>query len=171
MNRPNLRGAVAGDRFCPMHMPARSFIFALLIPASFCRADDWPQWMGPQRDDRWREKGVVDRFPQTGPSVLWRVPINGGYCGPAVAGNRLFVLDRPTAEQPAEKEGQDNKPVKKERVLCMESSTGKKLWEHSYPCSYNIGYPGGPRATPTVTDGRVFTLGAMGDLLCLQADS
>jgi outer membrane protein assembly factor BamB len=125
--------------------------------------------MGPRRDDSWRETGIIEHFPQSGPPILWRAPINGGYCGPAVVGDRLFVLDRPTAE--ISREAQEKEAVKMERVLCLEASTGNKVWEHSYPCSYNIGYPGGPRATPTVAAGRVFTLGAMGDLLCLRADS
>jgi outer membrane protein assembly factor BamB len=56
-----------------------------------------------------------------------------------------------------------------ERVLCLDANTGQKLWEHSYDCPYRIGYPAGPRATPVVANGRVYTLGAMGDLLCLDA--
>src|SRR5581483_6791865 len=148
-----------------MRVPAVSVLLALLALVSSSRADDWPQWMGPRRDDSWTERGIVDHFPQNGPPVLWRAPINGGYCGPAVVGNRLFVMDRPV------KTSSETNGVKEERVLCLDASTGKALWEHSYPCSYNIGYAAGPRATPTVSAGRVFTLGAMGDLLCLQADS
>jgi outer membrane protein assembly factor BamB len=126
--------------------------------------------MGPQRDDCWREKGVLDRFPAAGPTILWRVPISGGYCGPAIVGSRLFVLDRPAATA-SSAEGPQQNLSRNERVRCLDTSSGKQLWEHAYPCAYNIGYPGGPRATPTVSGGRVFTLGAMGDLLCLRADS
>ena len=138
-----------------------------------CLADDWPQWMGPHRDDIWRESGILEKFSSNGPPVLWRTPIEGGYSGPAIVGNRLFVLDRPPAPKPeAGASDQSNSAVtKSERVFCLDASTGKKIWEHSYPCAYNIGYPGGPRTTPTVRDGRVFSLGAMGDLLCLRADN
>src|SRR6266516_3574725 len=98
------------------------------------RADDWPQWLGPQRDGVWRETGIMERFPREGPKVRWRTPIAGGYAGPAVAGG-------------------------KERVLCLEEASGKILWIHEYPCTYRVGYPAGPRTTPVVHDGKVYTLG------------
>src|SRR5206468_8814632 len=68
------------------------------------RADDWPQWLGPRRDGVWRETGLVDRFPAGGPKVVWRVPLGPGYSGPAVAGHRVYVLDRRRAL------GADGKP-------------------------------------------------------------
>ena len=55
---------------------------------------DWPQWLGPQRDGVWRESGLVTKFPSGGPKVLWHVPVGGGYSGPAVAGERVYVMDR-----------------------------------------------------------------------------
>ena len=48
-------------------------------------ADNWPQWMGPKRDNVWREDGLVEKFPEGGPKVVWRTPVAGGYAGPAVA--------------------------------------------------------------------------------------
>jgi len=65
-------------------------VLLLLSPAL---ADDWPQWLGPERDSVWREAGIVDRFPEGGLTVKWRVPIELGYGGPAVAGDKLFVMD------------------------------------------------------------------------------
>src|SRR5581483_3926166 len=61
---------------------------------SAARADDWPQWLGPRRDATWRETGILDKFPPGGPKVLWRVPIGPGYTGPAVVGDRVYVMDR-----------------------------------------------------------------------------
>src|SRR5690348_8936887 len=137
-------------------------------------ADDWPQWMGPRRDDVWREEGILEQFPAKGPPVLWRVPIGGSFSGPAVARDRLFVLDRPAALTNTDAlaaAGTAPKPVREERVLCLDARNGKALWKHAYPSDYNIGYPEGPRTTPTVSQDRVFTLGAMGDLLCLRVDN
>src|SRR6476469_7766514 len=71
-----------------------SFMLVTLLAVSVSQADDWPQWMGPKRDGVWREKGIVKAFPETGPKVLWRVPIGAGYTGPAVAGGRVYVMDR-----------------------------------------------------------------------------
>src|SRR5215831_9871424 len=66
---------------------------ALAILALDAWADDWPQWMGPNRDDVWAEKGIVETFPAGGLKVLWRIPIAGGYSGPAVAAGKVFVMD------------------------------------------------------------------------------
>lgn len=136
-------------------------------------ADDWPQWMGPRRDDVWREEGILDHFSSQGPPVLWRTSIGGSFSGPAVADNRLFVLDRPAVTNADALAASDRppKPARLERVLCLDAGNGNELWQHTYPSDYNIGYPEGPRTTPSVSGGRVFTLGAMGDLLCLQADN
>ncbi|MEK7677771.1 MAG: PQQ-binding-like beta-propeller repeat protein [Verrucomicrobiota bacterium] len=135
-------------------------------------ADDWPQWMGPRRDGVWRENGIVRRFPTNGPPVLWRRPIHGGYSGPAVVGHRLFLMDRKAGQMAERKKGDNSLPQipGNERVLCLDARNGQTVWEHSYDCPYRIDYPAGPRTTPVIADGKVFTLGAMGDLLCLSAD-
>src|SRR5438270_11312964 len=72
--------------------------------ASSARADDWPQWLGPQRDGVWRETGILEKFPASGPVYRWRTPIGAGYAGPAVAGDRVYVTDRmlePGSKNPA----------------------------------------------------------------------
>ena len=134
-------------------------------------ADDWPQWLGPQRDGVWRETGIVERFPASGPTVRWRVPIGGGYASPAVAGGRVFVTDRVLPEgvsNPANPFARDT-VAGKERVLCFNEADGKPLWTHTYECTYGISYPAGPRTTPLVAGGKVYTLGAEGHLFCLDA--
>jgi outer membrane protein assembly factor BamB len=140
---------------------------ALLLGVSAVRADDWPQWLGPQRDGVWRETGILKTFPREGPKVRWRTPLGGGYAGPAVVGDRVYVTDR-LAAQGGRRGGRGFLPGK-ERVLCLEEATGKLLWKHEYDCPYRLGYPAGPRTTPLVSGGKVYTLGAMGDLLCLDA--
>jgi outer membrane protein assembly factor BamB len=142
-----------------------------LFSAIAVQADDWPQWMGPQRDGVWRESGIVEKLPADGPTIVWRANVNRGYCGPAVVSDRLFLLDRRAGQPPEQKPGQRALPTipGEERVLCLDARTGALVWEHTYDCAYRIAYPSGPRATPLVRDGRVFALGAMGDLLCLDA--
>ena len=70
----------------------------LLLTAVTCHADDWPQWMGPNRDNIWRESGIIENFPENGPKVLWRTPIAGGYSGPAVANGKVFITDYVTSD-------------------------------------------------------------------------
>lgn len=138
----------------------------LVTPAC---GDDWPQWMGPGRDNVWREAGIVERFPAGGPEVLWRTPIAGGYAGAAVAGGRVFVTDYVTDADVKVANFERKASTGRERVLCLDEATGAMLWKHEYPVTYTIAYPAGPRCTPTVHDGRVYTLGAEGDLLCFEA--
>jgi outer membrane protein assembly factor BamB len=135
------------------------------------RADDWPQWFGPNRDGVWRESGIIEKFPPGGPKVRWRTPIGAGYSGPTVAGNRVYVADRmlaPGTRAPSDPFARGTLPGI-ERILCLDDADGKILWKHEYEAAYRISYPSGPRASPLVAGGKVYSLGAMGDLFCLDA--
>src|SRR4051794_27781675 len=136
------------------------FIAVVITAGGIAVADDWPQWGGPQRDSVWRESGIVEKLPAVDPqtSMLprkWTAKIGSGYAGPAVANGRVFVTNR-IADQNLE------------RVLCFDAETGKELWKHEYEPRYTISSPLGPRATPTVDGGRVYALGAMGNLFCFD---
>ncbi len=139
--------------------------------AASLRADDWPQWLGPERDSVWRETGIVSSFPAGGPPVVWRTAIGSGYSGPAVALGRVYVLDRQlakasdTATNALERTGLPGV----ERIICLNADDGKVLWRHEYNCPYTVAYPAGPRTTPVVSAGKVFSLGAEGNLFCLDA--
>jgi outer membrane protein assembly factor BamB len=141
----------------PDAFPKALTIAVVLLAAMPVRADDWPQWRGPNRDGVWRETGILAAIPESGVTVRWRARIGNGYSGPVVAQGRVFVTDhllRPEVE----------------RVVCFEEATGKPLWTHSYPVEYgDMEYGNGPRASPTVHAGKVYTLGTKGHLLCLDA--
>jgi outer membrane protein assembly factor BamB len=131
--------------------------------------DDWPQWLGPQRDGVWRETEIVDKLPSE-PAYVWRTEIGAGYAGPAVANGRVFVMDRKLgndAAPPADPFSQGLIPGT-ERAVCLDEATGKILWVHEYDCPYTVSYAAGPRATPTVDGDRVYTLGTEGDFFCLS---
>lgn len=151
----------------------RFVVFVLFLVANVeLRGDDWPQWMGPDRDGVWHERGILEKFPAGGPKVLWRVPIAGGYSGPAVAGGRVYVTDYQQANGEATNDPNARADISgKERILCLNAADGKLLWKHEYDCPYKISYPAGPRTTPTISGGKVYTLGAEGHLLCLDAAS
>jgi len=144
----------------------------LLVSATL-HADDWPQWLGPQRDGVWRETGIVDAFPGGGLKVLWRTKIGGGYTGPAIANGKVYLMDRQVAEKSVAPGNAFSRGViaGTERVLCLDAETGVQNWEHRYDCTYTMSYSTGPRCTPVVRDGKVWTLGAEGNLLCLDAAS
>lgn len=131
----------------------------LMSAAGLTCGDDWPQWGGPQRDLVWREAGIVETLPAGTLPRVWSTPIGEGYAGPAVAGGQVYVMDRLHGA------GRDGT----ERVLCLDAASGEILWKHEYACEYTIGYPAGPRATPTIDGERVYTVGAVGHLRCLDA--
>jgi len=134
-------------------------------PLSVSSAAEWPEWRGgPERAGVWNEPGLPRTLPGEGPKILWSQTIGAGYSSPSVSGGRVYVLDR--LKPPAA--GADT-----ERVLCFAAATGQPLWTNAYPCALKFkgGYENGPRATPTVRAGKVFTLGSMSDLRCLDAAS
>jgi hypothetical protein len=134
-------------------------------------AEDWPQWLGPRRDSVWRESGILEKFPTNGPPVLWRVPIGAGYAGPAVAKGRVYVSDRilaPGSSNPADP-FQRGTIAGSERILCLNEADGSLVWHYDYDCPYTVSYPAGPRVMPQVSQGKVYFLGAEGNLVCLDA--
>lgn len=132
----------------------------ILSAGSVATAEDWPQWMGRQRDNVWRETNIIDAFADNGAKILWRSPVGGGYSGPAVAQGRVYITDFQPELQIGEDATQRRNSRGTERTLCLDETTGKVLWEHSYPVTYSVSYPAGPRCTPNVDETRVYTLGA-----------
>jgi outer membrane protein assembly factor BamB len=118
-------------------------------------AADWPQWRGPTQDGVSLETGLLDKWPEGGPAELWRVPLGAGYSAVSVAGGRaLTVYGTPAGEF----------------VLAVDVASGKRLWKaRSGDLFLSDSYGNGPRATPAIDEGRVYALGGMGNLLCLEA--
>jgi outer membrane protein assembly factor BamB len=134
-------------------------IVVCLAIAVVVRAEDWPRWRGPRGDGTWQAPPIPAKFPEAGPPVVWQSAIGPGYSGIAVAQGRVLTMDRPKES--------DN-----ERVVAFDEKTGQLLWEHRYPAAYGkLDYGKGPRSTPTIHDGRVYTLGAMGHLHCLEVET
>jgi outer membrane protein assembly factor BamB len=134
-------------------MLTRSVLLLPIISPTLLAAD-WPQWRGPARDGVSAETGLLTAWPAGGPRLLWKVPGGGGYSCPAIAGGRLFTLV-----------SRD----KDEIVLCLDAKSGKELWTVRSDADRPDDFGSGPRATPTVDGDRVYTLGASGSLMCLQA--
>lgn len=147
-------------------------VFATFFGTSLL-ADDWPQWLGPNRDSVWRETGIVEKFPAGGPKVLWRSPIGSGYAGPSVAGGKVYVADRQLAQGVSNPTDPFAQGVIRgtERILCLDEADGHVVWKYEYDCPYTVSYPAGPRVTPLVAEGKVYALGAEGNLFCLDATS
>ncbi len=134
------------------------------------RADDWPQWMGPKRDNVWRETGLVDTLPKEA-KIVWRAPVAGGYSGPAVAGGKVYVTDYVTRDDVKVDNFARKESTGVERILCFDEKTGKQLWSKEKAETYSISYPAGPRTTPLIHGGKVYAHGAEGMIACLDATS
>lgn len=125
-------------------------------------AEDWPQWRGPHRDGVCHETGLLESFPTAGLKVRWRVPVGWGFSSPVVSNGRVFLADSELM-----------KPKAKERLLCLDESTGKPIWTHSYDVAYedwafDPTQEIGPVATPIAHGGKVYTVGRLGHLFCLD---
>ncbi len=139
----------------------------LLIVVARASAEDWTQWAGNDRDGSWNESGILETFPSEGLKPIWSVPIGSGYSGPVVSKGRVYVTDyRP-------KDGTELLEAV-ERVICLDETSGEILWTHEWETHYRRqmqSYATGPRSTPLVNDGRLYTLGATGMMHCFDADT
>jgi outer membrane protein assembly factor BamB len=113
----------------------------------------WNQWRGPGRDGVAIADNVHDQLDHLTEEALWKVPVKSGYSSFAVSDGCLYTMEMPVPG--------------KESVLCLDASSGKEIWRYTYGADRDFGEYAGPRATPTVADGRVYTVGALGTLLCL----
>lgn len=120
-------------------------------------ADDWPNWRGPQRNGISSEKGWLDAWPKEGPPISWKAKVGTGFSSFAVAGGRAFTT------------GNAND---KDTVFCFDATSGRIMWQHSYPADLGDKYfEGGTTGTPTVAGDHVFTLSRWGDVFCFEAVS
>lgn len=151
----------------------RRMLSLLAVPllASAVLADDWPQWLGPQRDGVWRETGLLEKIPAAGLKAKWRTPLGAGYAGPAIADGKVYVMDRTLDKGEANPKSPFAKNAVNgiDRVICLDAANGKQVWEHKWPAKYEVSYASGPRVTPVVSGGKVYALGTMGELWCLNA--
>jgi outer membrane protein assembly factor BamB len=124
----------------------------LFVAALSCVSDDWPQWRGPDRTGVSRETGLLKEWPAGGPPRVWLYKNAGnGYSGPAIFGGKLFTMGtRESAEI----------------LIALNANTGEELWTARIGPVLQNGWGDGPRGTPTVNGGHVYTLGGQGNLIC-----
>jgi outer membrane protein assembly factor BamB len=133
---------------------ASLFVAGLLFPL-LVSASDWPQFLGPNRNGVYGGNDIAESWASNGLPLLWQSPIGHGFSGPVVVEHKLVLFHR-LGDQ--------------EKVSCLDASTGSEIWTFAYPTTYqdDFGFDDGPRATPAIAEGRVYTLGAQGMLHCLE---
>jgi outer membrane protein assembly factor BamB len=135
------------------------FIASLVLCGSFgiLFAADWPQFLGPKRDNASTEP-VAKTFPKEGPKELWQVDVGPGFGGPAIADGMVYLLDR---------DGEKGDILR--CIDLVKGDKGEKSWSYAYdaPSSPKLPFPGS-RSTPLVDKDYVFTIGVMGDMNCIS---
>lgn len=117
---------------------------------------DWPQFLGPHRDGT-VSYAIRRAWGDAAPEILWRRPVGAGYAAPSVADGKLYLFHRVGDE---------------ERVEALDAATGTTLWQTANPTGYHddqFGFDEGPRASPTIVGGVVYTSGVERWLQALDA--
>ena len=117
-------------------------------------ASDWPNFRGADRNGIYSEDDF-DAGKLSANAVLWKKNIGKGYSAPSIYQDKLFIIGH---EEP------------NDVVRCLNAKTGKEIWKFKYETWTDRDYPG-PRASPSYSNGKVYTLGRGGDLFCLNADT
>ena len=128
-------------------------VIVLLVCISNISAQDWPQYLGPNRNSTSAQKGILRSWPQKGPEVLWTVDVGIGFGGPVVKDGKVYLLDR------------DDKVG--DKLRCFDLSSGKDLWSFSYEAPGSVMFPGS-RSVPTLDGNRIYTCGPYGNLYCID---
>lgn len=119
------------------------------------KAADWPNWRGPNHDGLSPEKGFKTTWPQP-PKVVWNFPVGAGFSSFTCVGPKAYTCGTKDKQQTA---------------FCLDANTGKLIWATPIEPQYRERSGGdGPRATPTIDNGRVYVFGALGRMLCLDAE-
>jgi outer membrane protein assembly factor BamB len=130
-----------------------SFCVVILICISNLSAQDWPQYLGPDRNSTSSQKNLLRSWPEGGPEMLWSVEVGIGYGGPIAMDGKIYLLDR------------DDKVG--DYMRCFDLSTGKELWSYGYESPGSVMFPGS-RSVPAVDGNYVYSCGLNGDLYCID---
>jgi outer membrane protein assembly factor BamB len=119
-------------------------------------AQDWPQFLGPDRNSTSPQKNLLRNWPEKGPEILWSASIGIGYGGPIVKEGKVYILDR-------------NDSIG-DIMRCFELSTGKELWNYANASPGTYPFPGS-RSVPAADGHYVYACGAVGDLICMDINT
>jgi outer membrane protein assembly factor BamB len=131
-------------------------LIILLACISDAYSQDWPQYLGPNRNSTSPQKGILGSWPENGPEVLWTADLGIGFGGPVIKDGKVYLLDR-------------DKGVG-DIMRCFDFSSGKELWKFSYDAPGSVMFPGS-RSVPAVDGNYVYSCGQNGDLYCIDINT
>jgi len=128
----------------------------LAIAAASVSAANWPQFHGPQRDNKSTDAGLLKAWPEGGPARVWETAgIGEGYSTVSIFGERIYTTGA----------------IDEDCVITVLDMQGQKVWTRKNGKAWARSYPG-TRSTPTITDdGLLYHESGIGNLVCLKADS
>lgn len=135
------------------YVPQILLIACLALPAA-ADGPTWPQFHGPQQDNKSPDTGLLDRWPEAGPALVWKAEGLGyGYSSVSIADGRIFTSGN-----------MDDKTV----ITALDAADGNVLWQTPNGRAWTKSYPG-TRGTPTVDGDRVYDESPLGELVCMEA--
>jgi outer membrane protein assembly factor BamB len=148
-----LFGEISGNH---KFMKIPFFCIAILVYSSLSLwSVDWPSWRGENRSGVSTEKGLLQDWPSGGPKKLWTLHEAGlGYSGFTIKDGTLYTMGA---------------FEKKEMLLAFDANSGKKVWSVQVGELLTNGWGDGPRMSPTISNGKIYALGAKGNLVCVEA--
>jgi outer membrane protein assembly factor BamB len=125
------------------------------VPPPAAGSTYWADFLGPGRLGHYDQQPILTAWPASGLHKLWKQPVGGGYASFTVANGLAFTIEQRRGN---------------EVVAAYDVRTGRERWTHSWKALFEEVLGGnGPRATPVWDDGRIYALGAQGELRCLEA--
>ena len=123
---------------------------------SIVYAQDWPQYLGPNRNGFSAQKDILRTWPENGPEVLWTINVGRGNGGPVVKDGKVYLLDR------------DDQVG--DIMRCFDLSNGEELWNFGYEAPGSVRFPGS-RSVPALDGNYVYSCGHNGDLYCIDINT
>jgi outer membrane protein assembly factor BamB len=133
-----------------------TILIVFLICAANVYAQDWSQYLGPNRNSESPQKNLLRSWPDSGPEILWRVKVGKGNGGPVAKNGRVYLLDR------------DDQVG--DIMRCFDLTSGEELWSFGYNAPGTVRFPGS-RSVPVVDDHYIYSCGHNGDLYCIDINT
>lgn len=133
-----------------------TLLIVLLINMANVCAQDWPQYLGPDRNSTSPQKGILRTWPDRGPEILWTVDVGIGFGGSVVRDGKVYLLDR-------DDQVGDN-------LRCFDLSSGKELWNFGYNAPGTVMFPGS-RSVPALDGNYIYSCGPYGDVYCIDINT
>jgi outer membrane protein assembly factor BamB len=152
--------SIANARRSPSPSPVPSTLPSQAKPqaaASSSTSPSWTQWRGPQRDGHTAVTPPAS-FANA-PANIWKIDVGVGHSSPLVADGRVYLHTRQGDQ---------------ETVAAFDLASGKTLWSQRYPAPLKVdpaasSHGPGPKSTPTLSNGKLYTFGLGGILSCFDA--